>query len=125
MATNPWLLQAVLTMLPALIASSGFWAYIHKKESKKSAGTKLLMGLAYDRISTLGMLYIHRGEITKDEYEEFVTYLYEPYREAGGNGSAVRIMDAVNQLPLRNQAPRMPLPPRTAGRGRRSKQESN
>lgn len=122
---NPWWLQALINSLPAIIASSGFWAYIQKKESKKSAATKLLMGLAYDRISTLGMLYIHRGEITKDEYEEFVTYLYEPYKEAGGNGSAVRIMDAVNQLPLRNLPPQMPLPPRRSPRGRRAKTESN
>lgn len=51
----------------------------------------------------LGMRYIDRGWITQDEYENLNTYLYEPYKKLGGNGSALRVMQEVNKLPIRNQ----------------------
>ena len=38
-----------------------------------------------------------------DEYENLNTYLYEPYKKLGGNGSALRVMQEVNKLPIRNQ----------------------
>jgi hypothetical protein len=51
----------------------------------------------------LGMRYIDRGWITQDEYENLNTYLYEPYKKLGGNGSALRVMQEVNKLPIRDQ----------------------
>ena len=51
----------------------------------------------------LGMRYIDRGWITQDEYENLNSYLYEPYKKLGGNGSALRVMQEVNKLPIRNQ----------------------
>lgn len=95
-------LQLLLTSLASVIASSGFWAYIQKKDQTKTAIARLLRGLAYDKIMTLGMAYIQRGWITKDEYEEFRKYLYEPYRDFGGNGVAERIMTEVSNLPLKS-----------------------
>jgi hypothetical protein len=58
------------------------------------------MGLAYHNIVDLGMLYINRGSITKDEYEDFRKYFYEPYIALGGNGVAERIMEDVKNLPF-------------------------
>ena len=52
-------------------------------------------------ITWLGMKYIERGWITKDEYENLYEYLYKPYAELGGNGSAKRVMDEVNKLEIR------------------------
>ena len=49
----------------------------------------------------LGMKYIERGYITRDEYENLHDYLYVPYNKMGGNGSAERIMDEVKKLPIR------------------------
>lgn len=49
----------------------------------------MLIGLAHDRIVYLGMLYIERGCITQEEYEKL-----------GGNGSAKRIMQEVDKLPI-------------------------
>ena len=63
----------------------------------------MLIGLGHDRIMYLGMRYIERGWITQDEYENLNTYLYEPYKKLGGNGSALRVMQEVNKLPIRNQ----------------------
>jgi hypothetical protein len=59
------------------------------------------MGLASDKISYLGMTYILNGSITRDEFEDLRKYLYEPYVELGGNGTAERVMIEVSKLPLR------------------------
>lgn len=53
-----------------------------------------------DRIMYLGMSYIERGYITQDEYENLKVYLFEPYEKLGGNGSAKRIMQEVDKLPI-------------------------
>ena len=47
------------------------------------------------------MVYIDRGYVTQDEYENLQVYLYEPYEEMGGNGSARRVMEEVRKLPIR------------------------
>jgi len=61
----------------------------------------MLLGLGHDRIMYLGMHYIERGYITKDEYENLNDYLYVPYTRMNGNGSASRIMKEVNTLPIK------------------------
>lgn len=101
--------QTLLTILLALIGSAGFWGYLdarrtrrEKKDDKKNANTRLLVGMAHDRIIYLGMKYVERGFITKDEYENLNDYLFEPYAAAGGNGSAKRVMEEVRKLPLHN-----------------------
>lgn len=94
--------QMMLTIVGSVVASSGFWAYIQKKMEKKDVKTIMLIGLAHDRIIYLGMSYIERGWITKDEYENLYEYLYQPYEKLGGNGSATRIIKEVDKLPIRN-----------------------
>jgi hypothetical protein len=96
---DSWI-QMVLTIVCAVIAASGFWAYISKRYEKKDVKTRMLVGLAHDRILFLGMRYVDRGYITRDEYENLYEYLYQPYEKMGGNGSAKRVMQEVNKLPL-------------------------
>ena len=96
---EPWV-QTLVTIVVACIASSGFWAFVSKRTDKKSANTKMLVGLGHDRIIYLGMTYIERGYITQDEYENLHDYLFVPYEKLGGNGSAARIMQAVDKLPI-------------------------
>ena len=74
---EPWF-QVVLTIFSSVLASSGLWAYLQNKSEKKDVKTEMLIGLAHDRIM----------------------YLYEPYERMGGNGSAKRIMQEVDKLPL-------------------------
>ena len=93
-------LQTLVTIVCAVLASSGFWAWLQKKDDKKSLQSQMLIGLAHDRIVYLGMSYIERGWITKDEYENLRDYLYEPYKALGGNGSAKRVMEGVNKLKI-------------------------
>ena len=94
------LLQMTMTVICAVIASSGFWAFLQNRRDKKDVKTQMLVGLAHDRIIYLGMQYIDRGFITQDEYENLYEYLYKPYEKLGGNGSAKRIMQEVNKLPI-------------------------
>lgn len=96
----PTWLQMVVTIVCSVMASSGFWAYIQKRGEKMDNKTKLLIGIAHDRIVYLGMQYIKRGSISRDEYENLHDYLYVPYEAEGGNGSAKRIMKEVDKLPI-------------------------
>ena len=97
---EPWI-QMVVTIVCSVIASSGFWAFVNKRSDSRDVKTEMLVGLAHDRIVYLGMMYIDRGHIPQDEYENLSQYLYEPYEKMGGNGSAKRIKNDVHKLPLR------------------------
>lgn len=94
------LIQMLVTIACSVIASSGFWAYLQKRLEKQDVRTKTLIGLGHDRIVYLGLKYIERGWISQDEYENLNDYLFKPYKQMGGNGSAERIMNEVNKLPI-------------------------
>lgn len=95
-------LQMLITVVCAVLASSGFWAYIQHRREKKDLKTQMLIGLGHDRITYLGAKYIERGYITQPEYENLHDYLYKPYEAMGGNGSAKRIMQEVDKLQIRD-----------------------
>lgn len=99
--TTLLILQILIPVVIAFIASSGFWLFLMGYKEKRSAQTELLIGLAHDRIVSKGMYYIEQGSITQDEYENLNVYLYKPYEKLGGNGSAKRIMLEVDRLPIR------------------------
>lgn len=92
--------QIAVPLVVAVLTSSGLWAVVAKRVDKGDAERKMLVGLAHDRIIHLGMVYIDRGYITQDEYENLNDYLYAPYEKIGGNGSAKRIMEEVRKLPI-------------------------
>lgn len=94
------ILEALVTILVSVLASSGVWAVVMKVMDKKDVKTQMLIGLGHDRIMCLGSKYIARGYITSEEYENLVDYLYRPYELMGGNGSAKRVIDEVKKLPL-------------------------
>lgn len=100
MPVDMWV-PLLITSIVSVTASSGFWAYLQARNKAQNAVQRLILGLAYDKIVTLGMFYIERGWITRDEYEDFRKYLYEPYRDCQGNGVAEQIMNQVSGLPFR------------------------
>lgn len=101
---EPWVQQIAVPLAVAVLTSSGLWALVSKRADKNDAERKMLVGLAHDRITHLGMAYLTRGYITQDEYENLNDYLYQPYEKMGGNGSAKRIMDEVRKLPIKREA---------------------
>ena len=98
--TELWV-QIIVPLVVAALTSGGLWALIAKRVDKNDAERKMLVGLAHDRIVHLGMVYVQRGYITQDEYENLNDYLYAPYEKMGGNGSAKRVMEEVRRLPIK------------------------
>lgn len=103
------LLQAAITIVCAVFASSGLWAYLtarrerkDRKNDKKEAQNAMILGLGHDRIISLCEKYIDRGWIASDEYENLYEWLFKPYEALGGNGTAKRLMSIVDNLPSRN-----------------------
>jgi hypothetical protein len=61
-----------------------------------------MLGLAHNEIIQQSLIYIARGWLTKDEYEDLMKYLWEPYSKFGGNGLAEKVINEVKGLPIRN-----------------------
>lgn len=99
MNMDVWI-QVAVPLAAAVLTSSGLWAVVARRADKGDAERKMLVGLAHDRIVHLGMVYIDRGYITQDEYENLNDYLYAPYEKMGGNGSAKRVIEEVRKLPM-------------------------
>jgi hypothetical protein len=95
------LASAIIGIVAAVLASSGFWAFMMSRKDRKSSQARMILGLGHDRIIMLCKKYIERGFITADEYENLYNYLFEPYEKMGGNGSAQKLMDEVKHLPIR------------------------
>lgn len=100
---NTTLLDILIPVVLALLASSGFWAFLDKRREKGTGEGELLRGLAADRIMYLGMHYIEKGWISSDEHKNLMG-LFKPYLKVGGNGTAMKIMEEVNKLPIRKES---------------------
>lgn len=98
---EPWL-QMITTIICSVAASSGFWACILKAREKNDAERDLLIGLAHDRIMFLGLQYIERGWLSRDEYENLKEHLYKPYEQLYQSNMVESIMTRVDRLPIRS-----------------------
>lgn len=92
-------IDIIVTLAVAVFGSTGFWTWLMNRNKKKTAEARLLMGIAYSEIIRRSEHYIHKGYISVDEYNELNRYLFEPYQEMGGNGTAQKLMREVQQLP--------------------------
>lgn len=97
--------ELFISLIIAIFGSTGFWALItyliQRKDTKDSAESQMLKGLAHDRICYLGSVYIKQGYITHADYQNIHDYLYVPYKRLGGNGTAEKIMEEVKALPMK------------------------
>lgn len=95
----------VTTIVVAVLGAHGLWnlllELVKKLFGKKDAKSTMLMSLGHDRIVYLGLKYIERGYITKDEFENLHDYLYVAYVQLGGNGTAKKVMEDVKKLPIK------------------------
>lgn len=96
----PHHIELILTVAGSVLASSGFWAWLTRRTSDRSATREMIRGLAHDRVVHVGKGYIRRGYLTLDEYEDFMEYLARPYQSMGGNGLAERVILEVQHLPI-------------------------
>ena len=99
--------EIVLAIMASVFGSTGFWALLtaiwNNHIKKVSTEGKMLRGLAHDRICELGEKYIQQGFVRKDEYENLHDYLFLPYKELGGNGTAEKIVEDVKRLPMHKE----------------------
>lgn len=95
--------EQIIILITAVFGSAGFWSFLNsrleKRRKNKSSEAKMLLGLGHDRIYDLCKEYIKEGHISTNEYDNLM-YLYAPYKELGGNGTAERLMEAVKKLPV-------------------------
>ncbi len=95
------ILTSLITLITTLAASTGLWSYLQKRLDQKDLKTKVLIGLAHNEIVNLASSYIRREWIYDYEYRNLSVYLFEPYKEMGGNGFAAKLMDEVEELPIK------------------------
>ena len=95
------LIVAIIGIIAAIFGGQGFWTWLISKKSGKTNEARLLMGIAYSKIIQQCNYYIARGWIDTDEYHELYHYLYEPYKDMDGNGTAERLMKIVESLPTK------------------------
>lgn len=93
--------STIITILLTIFASTGFWTFMSEifkaKRSKNSVEREALLGLLHDRIFEYGHAYIERGEISVEEYDNFMS-LYLPYEKLGGNGTGKKLKIEVDKL---------------------------
>ena len=74
---------------------------VQKHDKKKDATTRMLLGLGHETIVEMGLQYIKQGYVTDVQYDDLIKYLWVPYDELGGNGTAAKIIEEVKKLPIR------------------------
>lgn len=94
-----------------ILGSGGFWAIIQslitRRQQKKEAQgnkidllTKAVLSISHHMIYDECKRYINEGGVTLEDQKE-LEYLYEPYKELGGNGTAESAYEKVMQLPIK------------------------
>lgn len=95
--------ELIVAVVVAVLGSSGLWALVLRLIERKNDNTKLLLGLAHDRIMQEGAKYLEQGFVTNDQYDNLYC-LYVPYKRKGGNGTATRMMTEIEKLPIKPDA---------------------
>lgn len=76
---------------------------VQKKDKQEDATSRMILGLGYETIVELGVKLIAQGYVTEAQYTDLIKYLWEPYRDLGGNGTAEKVINEVKKLPLRKE----------------------
>ena len=97
------LVEIIITVVCSVIASSGFWTFISKRRDNNDSKAEMLLGLGHIKIIETCEKYINRGYISEEEYDSLYNYLYLPYKNLGGNGTAERMLNEVKKLPIRKE----------------------
>ena len=98
--------ELIIALMGAIFASSGLWTVvlykIQQKDRSKDALTRLMLGLAHDRFMEQALKFEEQGYVSEDEYSDFKKYLYDPYIELGGDGTAERVYETkIKNLPIK------------------------
>ena len=110
-------ITGVVTLLVGICGSTGFWTWKTSSNEKNSEVYKkideiekhvncyidnmknMVMGQTYVNIVRTCEFWLERGWAEQDDIRDLEHYLYDPYREWGGNGTAERLFKQVCELP--------------------------
>ena len=98
------IVQTIVAVILAVLSSNGLWAWLQSRSKTKSASERMILGLGHAEIFRLCEKYIRRGAITMEELEDREKYLFKPYAEMGGNGTAAALVKKCQELPFVTQA---------------------
>jgi len=88
----------IVTIIVSVLGSSGLWAFLQNRSTAKSASERMILGLAHAEIFRQCEHYLRRDGITKEELEDLDKYLFRPYKELGGNGTAESMVEQCRKL---------------------------
>ena len=104
--TTATIITLAVSVIIALIGSSGIWGFILYRQQHKDAKEDdlnliktALMGILFGEIMEQGEKYIHRGYITLKQLNNFKKYIFDPYKNLGGDGMADEVWDSLCDLP--------------------------
>lgn len=97
------LVQTLVTIIVALIGSSGVWGVFHMLIQKKNTSSMLLMKVTQHVLIMESHRLLEQGYMTSDEYRNITKGLYEPYKLLGGNGLAEKMLNDIAKLPIRSR----------------------
>lgn len=94
-------MEYVTPIIVALLGS-GIWTFLIEwikcRRNKIDVEKKMILGLAHDALYKRLEKHLIDGYITIDDLEN-IEYLYQPYREMGGNGTCERMYEEICKLP--------------------------
>lgn len=95
--------STLITVLVTVFASTGFWSLVtaiyNAKSKAKSAEIEMILGLGHDRIYELCKEILKTGDMTEQEYDN-LRHLYDPYVKLGGDGTAEKLMEQVEDMKI-------------------------
>lgn len=96
--------KLIVAVVVGVLGSNGYWTYKQSKDKKKSAEYRMILGLGHAEIFRVAEKYLRRGGITSSELEDLDKYLYKPYSEMGGNGTAEAMVKKCRDLDIISEA---------------------
>lgn len=100
--------ELIVAVIVSIFASTGFWTLINSiytsKSKTKSVERKALLGLLHEQLTEKCEIYLKDKWISLQDYEDLRKYIYDPYRDLGGNGTGEDLFKKVGNLP--NEAPK-------------------
>ena len=111
---NGTAVDVIVTVLVAVLSSTGLWKYLEVRKSKLVQSIEeeqkadcdmkeLLIALAKAQICHMATIYIERGYITNSE-ADVLEQTFKPYHDLGGNGAGEILYKQAIELPRKSNS---------------------
>ena len=101
----------IVTVLVALLSSTGLWGYLEQRRKKLIQKTEqelqedknikeMILWMTKAQLCHTATMYLMRGYITNEE-ADMLEHLFKPYHDLGGNGAGEALYNQAMELPRR------------------------